>query len=398
MVVPDSETDERTSHDRHRPTASSALLARYGTTRCIGQLRHARSCRSSAARAATSGTPTAALPRPPRRHRGQRARPRATRPSSRRSAAQVAHASGTSRTSSPPTAQVALAERLLAAAPAPPGRGLLRQLRRRGQRGRVQAGPARPGRDRTIVAAEGALPRPHHGRARAHRQAGEPRAVRAAARRRRPSSRTATSRRSRAAVDDDVAAVWSLEPIQGEAGVIVPPAGLPAAGPRAHDRGTARCWSLDEVQTGDRPHRRWFALPAAQGVVPDVVTLAKGLGGGCRSARCIAFGRGGRPARPRAARHHLRRQPARLRRRPRRARHDRARRPARARRRAWASSCATACCARTTRWSPSVRGARAAARRRAHRRRRRGRRRPRPPRPGFIVNAVQPTRSGSRRR
>ena len=71
---------------------------------------------------------------------------------------------------------------LLASDRRQPGQGLLRQLRRRGQRGRPQADPAhRPHprrRDR------GRLPRPHHGRARADLQGGLPRAVRAAARRR----------------------------------------------------------------------------------------------------------------------------------------------------------------------------------------------------------------------
>ncbi len=76
--------------------------------------------------------------------------------------------------------QVRLAERLLSLLGGAPGQGLLRQLRRRGQRGRAQAHPQdRPhprGRHR------GRLPRPHHGRARADREGGLPRAVRAPAR------------------------------------------------------------------------------------------------------------------------------------------------------------------------------------------------------------------------
>lgn len=81
-----------------------------------------------------------------------------------------------------------------------------------------------------------------------------------------------------AAVDDTVAAVV-LEPIQGEAGVVVPsPDYLAAAQRIAHDQG-ALLW-LDEVQTGIARTGAWFAHQLLDGVEPDVVTLAKGLGGG----------------------------------------------------------------------------------------------------------------------
>lgn len=92
------------------------------------------------------------------------------------------------------------------------------------------------------------------------------------------------------AVDDTVAAVV-LEPIQGEAGVVVPPSGyLAEAGRIAHRHG-ALLW-LDEVQTGVGRCGAWFAhqLPFAGGVAPDVVTLAKGLGGGIPIGATVALG------------------------------------------------------------------------------------------------------------
>ncbi len=82
---------------------------------------------------------------------------------------------------------------------------------------------------------------------------------------------------------------------------------------------------LDEVQTGIGRTGHWFAHQA-EGVEPDVVTLAKGLGGGLPHRRLPGLRPGRRAAPPRRARHHLRRQPDRLRRR---ARGDLARSPAR---------------------------------------------------------------------
>lgn len=93
-----------------------------------------------------------------------------------------------------------------------------------------------------------------------------------------------------AAVDHDTAAVI-LEPLQGEAGVLVPPRDyLPAAQRIAHDNG-ALLW-LDEVQTGVGRTGAWFAhqhpdLVDAE-VVPDIITLAKGLAGGIPVGACIA--------------------------------------------------------------------------------------------------------------
>jgi acetylornithine aminotransferase len=91
-----------------------------------------------------------------------------------------------------------------------------------------------------------------------------------------------------AAVDDTVAAVV-LEPIQGEAGVVVPsPTYLVAAQEIAHRHG-ALLW-LDEVQTGVARTGAWFAHQLLDGVVPDVVTLAKGLGGGLPVGATVARG------------------------------------------------------------------------------------------------------------
>ena len=93
-----------------------------------------------------------------------------------------------------------------------------------------------------------------------------------------------------AAVDDSTAAVL-VEPVQGEAGVVVPPRGyLPAAQRIAHEHG-ALLW-LDEIQTGVGRTGAWFAhqhpdLVDAP-VVPDIVTLAKGLAGGIPIGVCLA--------------------------------------------------------------------------------------------------------------
>jgi acetylornithine/N-succinyldiaminopimelate aminotransferase len=79
-----------------------------------------------------------------------------------------------------------------------------------------------------------------------------------------------------------------LEPIQGENGVVVPPPGYLAAAREATARHGALL-VLDEVQTGVGRTGHWFAHQA-EGVEPDVVTLAKGLGGGLPIGACLAFG------------------------------------------------------------------------------------------------------------
>ena len=93
-----------------------------------------------------------------------------------------------------------------------------------------------------------------------------------------------------AAVTDTTAAIL-LEPIQGEAGVVVPPEGYLAAARAVADEHGALLW-FDEVQSGMGRTGAWFAH-LASGVRPDVVTLAKGLGGGFPIGACIGVGDAG---------------------------------------------------------------------------------------------------------
>jgi acetylornithine aminotransferase len=96
-----------------------------------------------------------------------------------------------------------------------------------------------------------------------------------------------------AAVTEETAAVV-LEPIQGEAGVVVPPRDYLARAREITSAAGALLW-LDEVQTGMGRTGAWFAhqnpevcdpLPSP----PDLVTLAKGLGGGFPIGACLALG------------------------------------------------------------------------------------------------------------
>ncbi len=108
-----------------------------------------------------------------------------------------------------------------------------------------------------------------------------------------------------AAMDADVAAVI-LEPIQGEAGVRPAPAGYLRA-VRALTREHSALLVLDEVQTGVARTGEWFAFQDADALggetvgnpranatgsatLPDVITLAKGLGGGIPIGATIALG------------------------------------------------------------------------------------------------------------
>ncbi|MFA9428126.1 aspartate aminotransferase family protein [Natronorubrum sp. A-ect3] len=79
------------------------------------------------------------------------------------------------------------------------------------------------------------------------------------------------------AVDDETAAVI-LEPIQGEGGINVPPAGYLETAREATDEADAAL-VFDEVQTGmGRTGSMWACQNA--GVTPDILTTAKGLGNG----------------------------------------------------------------------------------------------------------------------
>jgi acetylornithine/N-succinyldiaminopimelate aminotransferase len=95
----------------------------------------------------------------------------------------------------------------------------------------------------------------------------------------------------RAAVDDHVAAVV-LEPTLGEGGIVPPPPGYLAAARQACDAAGALL-IVDEVQSGIGRTGHWFAS-LAEGVRPDVITLAKGLGGGLPIGACIGLGEAGR--------------------------------------------------------------------------------------------------------
>jgi acetylornithine/N-succinyldiaminopimelate aminotransferase len=91
-------------------------------------------------------------------------------------------------------------------------------------------------------------------------------------------------------VDNETAAIL-LEPIQGEAGVIVPPADYLSRAREVADRHGALLW-LDEIQTGMGRTGKWFAHQHTA-VCPDIVTLAKGLGGGIPIGACIGVGEAG---------------------------------------------------------------------------------------------------------
>ncbi|MGW2211822.1 acetylornithine transaminase [Streptomyces sp. NPDC001781] len=99
-----------------------------------------------------------------------------------------------------------------------------------------------------------------------------------------------------AAVTPDTAMVI-IEPVQGENGVVVPPPGYLKAA-RAITAATGALLVLDEVQTGVGRTGDWFAYQAHDGVLPDVVTLAKGLGGGLPLGATLAFGRAADLLRP----------------------------------------------------------------------------------------------------
>lgn len=95
-----------------------------------------------------------------------------------------------------------------------------------------------------------------------------------------------TVRALREAIDDDVAAVF-LEPIQGEVGVIpLPDELLVEARELASKHGALLV--IDEVQTGVGRLGDWFGYQQA-GITPDIITLAKGLGGGLAIGACVAF-------------------------------------------------------------------------------------------------------------
>jgi len=80
-----------------------------------------------------------------------------------------------------------------------------------------------------------------------------------------------------------------IEPIMGEAGVVVPPPGyLKAVRELCDEKGALLV--VDAVQTGMGRTGDWFGYEYS-GIAPDVITLAKGLGGGLPLGAMIALGK-----------------------------------------------------------------------------------------------------------
>ncbi len=90
-----------------------------------------------------------------------------------------------------------------------------------------------------------------------------------------------------AAIDDRVAAVI-VEPIQGEAGVVELPAGYLAAA-RSLTLKHGALLIVDEIQTGAGRTGAWFGF-SHDGITPDAITLAKGIGGGFPIGALVTFG------------------------------------------------------------------------------------------------------------
>ena len=166
---------------------------------------------------------------------------------------------------------------------------------------------ARPRGD--IVVVPRRVPRPHLRRAVGDAAGVQAGAVRAAGARL-PRDRAATSDAVRAAVDEHTAAVL-MEPILGESGVHPMPDELLRAAREACDA-VGAALVFDEVQTGMGRTGTLWAYEQT-GVVPDAMTVAKGLGGGVPIGALVIGPRAGRRVRPRRPRLDVRRRPARVR-------------------------------------------------------------------------------------
>ena len=90
-----------------------------------------------------------------------------------------------------------------------------------------------------------------------------------------------------AAIDERVAALF-VEPVKGEAGVIPLPEGYLAAARELTERHGALL-IIDEIQTGAGRTGEWFAFQH-EGITPDAITVAKGIGGGFPIGALITFG------------------------------------------------------------------------------------------------------------
>jgi len=91
-----------------------------------------------------------------------------------------------------------------------------------------------------------------------------------------------------AAVLDETVAAVIVEPVQGENGVVPAPPGFLADVRALTAKAGALMW-VDEVQTGIGRCGEWF-VSVADGVTPDIVTVAKGLGNGFPIGACLALG------------------------------------------------------------------------------------------------------------
>mmetsp|Transcript_26927 Transcript_26927/g.34560 ORF Transcript_26927/g.34560 Transcript_26927/m.34560 type:complete len:430 (+) Transcript_26927:718-2007(+) len=80
-----------------------------------------------------------------------------------------------------------------------------------------------------------------------------------------------------------------LEPVQGEGGIKVPDSEY-LAGVRSICTQRKLLMMLDEVQTGVGRTGQWFAFQHNETVLPDVMTLAKGLGNGVPIGACLVAG------------------------------------------------------------------------------------------------------------
>jgi acetylornithine/N-succinyldiaminopimelate aminotransferase len=94
----------------------------------------------------------------------------------------------------------------------------------------------------------------------------------------------------RAAIGPQTAALF-IEPTLGEGGVVPPPPGYLQLARELCDAADALL-VVDEVQSGIGRTGHWFAS-LAEGVRPDIITLAKGLGGGLPIGACIGIGAAG---------------------------------------------------------------------------------------------------------
>jgi acetylornithine aminotransferase len=188
--------------------------------------------------------------------------------------------------------EIALAERLLALLAAD-GRVFFTNSGAEANEAALKLVRRHQGPSRRSSSPPTAVPRPHHGRARADRQG----AIRE------PFGPFGVEVRFvpygdadalAGAVGADCAAVF-IEPCQGEAGVVPAPAGYLSAARQACDAAGALL-VIDEIQSGIGRTGAWFAHQA-DGVRPDVLTLAKGLGGGLPIGACIGLGAAGQALR-----------------------------------------------------------------------------------------------------